>query len=228
MATEPAQISAIRTRVRESDEPLRDFGTFCVTGAVNGFPPRVASPRGGSLAAEVFDSFADGGEEHGQAFADGFGVSREIQDQAAAAGAGGGAGEDGGGDGREAHHAHDFAEAREFAFEHGAGCLRGDVTWCGAGAAGGDDEVACVGIAEADEELFDFLAIVRDHLSVPGDSGAECFAEDAFDFRAAAVLIDSGAGSVAQGDACDFHDLVFSNSLISPISMSLSTALHIS
>lgn len=43
------------------------------------------------LLGEVADGFFDGGDEHGEALGDGFGVSGEVYDEGVAAGAGGGA-----------------------------------------------------------------------------------------------------------------------------------------
>lgn len=119
----------------------------------------------------MFEAFAEGGGEEAEAFADGLGAAGEVDDEGAAAGAGGGAGEDGGGGDGEGFHAHDLAEARELAVEDGAGGLGCDIAGRGAGAAGGDDEVAVFVVAELDENGGKFPAFVGEEAGTKTASG---------------------------------------------------------
>lgn len=145
-----------------------------------------------------------------------------------AAGAGGGAGEDGGGDFLETAHAHGFAESGELAFENGAGGFRCVIAGRRTGATGGEDELALFLIAEVAEEGFYFGSVVGHDVAVPLDFGETGFCEDAFNFGAAEVFVDSGAGAIAEGEAGDFHCLVFPVTEMPPMDMVLSTALHMS
>ena len=106
------------------------------------------------------EAFEDGGDEHGEALADGARVAGEVDDEAFAADAGGGSGEDGGGDFFETPQAHGFAEAGEFFFNDGAGGFGGVVACGGSGAAGGDDERAILAVAKFDECGGNFFGVV--------------------------------------------------------------------
>ena len=75
---------------------------------------------------------------------------------------------------------------------------------------------------------FDGIALVRHDDADPLDLAVAGLVEDALDLRTAAVLVDSGAGAVAEGEAGDFHSLIFSTTRMSPMTMPLSTALHMS
>lgn len=148
------------------------------------------------LGFQVLEGFFDGGDEHGEAFADGFWVAGEVDDEGLAAGACGGAGEDGGGDVLEAFDAHDFAEARELLGEDGAGGFRCVITGGGAGAAGGEDELVGIRIAEATKEGFDFRRVIGEDVACPVDCGEVAPGEDALDFGSGEVFVDASAGAV--------------------------------
>ena len=132
----------------------------------------------------MFQALADRGKERREAFADGAGVAGEIDDERVAARAGGGAGEDGGGNFGETDGAHGLAEAGEFAVEDVAGCLRRKVAWRGAGAAGGDDEVAAVVVAEGAQGGRDGGAIVGYEAGEESWRGINGGGEDALDLGA--------------------------------------------
>ena len=174
------------------------------------------------------EGFADGGEDEGQAFADGAGIAREIDEERPPAGARGGAREDRGGHFGKGLHAHDFAEAGQLALQHGARGLGRDVTRRRAGAAGGKHEGAVLGVAQPAERGFDFRPLVGDEHSHPLRHLSAVLRPHALDLRPASVLVNARARPVAQCHAGDLHSLRFSVTRISPMTICLSTALHMS
>lgn len=183
---------------------------------------------GGLLAVEMAEGFVDCGDEEWEALADGAGISGEIDEESGASGACGGAGEDGGGDSGERLGADDFAEAWEFAIENRPRGFWGDIAWAGAGAAGGEDELAIEEIAEIAESLFDLGLFVGEDYGDPFGVTAIEFGPDAFDFRATEVFVDACLGTIAEGDAGNFHCLIFSVTRMLVMLIWESTALHIS
>lgn len=83
-------------------------------------------------------------------------------------------------------------------------------------------------IAEGAEEGFDAIPVVGHDVADPLDFGEAVFGEDTFDFGAGEIFVDPCAGAVAEGEAGDFHCLVFSVTVMPPMDMVLSTALHMS
>jgi hypothetical protein len=189
---------------------------------------RIIGGEQGLAAPEVAKAFVDGGNERGQAFADGPRIARQVDYQTAATGAGSGAGENGGGDLGETDGAHGLAEAGELAIEYGAGGLGGEIARGGSGASGGDDEVAGLVVAEGAEERRKGVAAVGDEAGEDLVVGAELLAEDTFDLGSAEVGVDTGSGAVAEGHAGDFHDLVLAVTRMAVRLMVLSTAFIMS
>ena len=175
----------------------------------------------------MIDRLDNGRQDERQAFADRARIAGEIDDERAAARAGGGAGEDRGLYLLERGHAHDFAEARQLTLEHRARRLRRNVARRGTGAAGCDDEPVRL-LAQPAEERLQRRLLVRHKDARPFDRVREVLGEEALDRRAAAVFIHARRRAVAEGDAREFHCFIFSVTRMPPMTISLSTALHMS
>ena len=154
--------------------------------------------------ADEVKAVGDGGEDGGEVFGDGFGLAGEVDDEGVVSDDGGLAGEDGGGDDGEGGAAHLLAEAGHFAgVGEGEGGFGGDVAEGGAGSAGGEDEVAVLGVHHSEECGADLFGFVGDDGGVFAPRRGDGVLEPLTHCGDCAVGIGAGAGAVGNGEQSD-------------------------
>lgn len=177
---------------------------------------------------QMKQALPDGWNNGEQAVIDCAGVAGKVDDEGSSPGACGRTGEDGGRDLFEAGRTHHLAEAWQFALQDGPRGFRGKVARGRPGAACGNDEIAVLTVGQLAEGGFDPVPLVGEKADDEFTVRIQAFANNALDFRAAQVLVNSRAGAVAQSHAADFHALCFSVTRTPSIRMVLSTAFIMS
>jgi len=125
----------------------------------------------GLVAQEFFKGMGQGGQNHGQVFADAFGAAGQIDDQSALTHTDHGARDHGMGSFFQACGPHGFGHAGHFEIDDGPHGLGRDIRGAQAGAAGGDDQIKMFLVHPLEQSLDNGGGMVRDYFS-QGDGEA--------------------------------------------------------